>query len=561
VFASWFRGFFTGWLPPEDVHKVVDAYLYEGPKVLVRFGLALLKLAKHRLMAATSAPDFDRVLRRWVAQAVVRGWAASGNAAALDSISPALASELRAADAPAAGAPVTEPYTFALLSHTAFHGIASLSRSTIQKLMDRYLAGGGDAGAAHAAAGGGAASGGPGAEPLTSRGDGAGGTTSTVTLANLNSIVTVGSATGGQLSAGGVQALRRLALASSHTTDFLRTGMVTYDDLGDVAGDDAGAPPTWYNPKLVGMGSRLMTADFSPIDAAALRTRMTEAHNATGARLLKPPRYGREGGGAGGSVSDADSDAGDGGSHLSIGRAAAGQSWFAGLLDAVGRLLGGSGAAADAPAAGAGTATPDSTPLATETAVAADHTLKRGGSHRPTASEVFAAHADGKDAGGAASPPPAAGTAAGAGAKKGGIVPVALSVSSSPHLASLSTLLPERVCTHNWACVYTSDAHGSSLHALYTRSAGLGPVMLLVQIGVRGGSGGAGGVAAAPATSAAAGVAPPTPATASSATASKLATAVSSKRPVIGLYVSHGLQAPVGTGGASHAAARAGSGE
>lgn len=46
VFTSWFRSFFVGWIPHEDVLKVVDAFLSEGRKVLLRLALAWLRAKK-----------------------------------------------------------------------------------------------------------------------------------------------------------------------------------------------------------------------------------------------------------------------------------------------------------------------------------------------------------------------------------------------------------------------------------------------------------------------------------------------------------------------------------
>jgi hypothetical protein len=77
-YGSWFRAFFVGWLPSEvwqfpfgrfflmlcarsnpprllqDTFKVVDCYLSEGPKVLIRFGIAFLKMCSKELMKAMS---------------------------------------------------------------------------------------------------------------------------------------------------------------------------------------------------------------------------------------------------------------------------------------------------------------------------------------------------------------------------------------------------------------------------------------------------------------------------------------------------------------------------
>ena len=89
-YGSWFRSFFVGWItsevgkaappwtngphccrgggwrgitadvsPPSRLHlqdtfKIVDCYLSEGPKVLIRFGIAFLKLCSKELMKAMS---------------------------------------------------------------------------------------------------------------------------------------------------------------------------------------------------------------------------------------------------------------------------------------------------------------------------------------------------------------------------------------------------------------------------------------------------------------------------------------------------------------------------
>ncbi|CAE7729919.1 unnamed protein product [Symbiodinium sp. KB8] len=50
-FLSWFRGFFTGWLPHADVVRIVDLYLAEGSKVLLRVGLGWLKARKRKAFA------------------------------------------------------------------------------------------------------------------------------------------------------------------------------------------------------------------------------------------------------------------------------------------------------------------------------------------------------------------------------------------------------------------------------------------------------------------------------------------------------------------------------
>ena len=53
-----------GW--QADAHRVVDVYLCEGPKALVRFGLGLLRLTKRRIKRCGSATDVADALHRWL---------------------------------------------------------------------------------------------------------------------------------------------------------------------------------------------------------------------------------------------------------------------------------------------------------------------------------------------------------------------------------------------------------------------------------------------------------------------------------------------------------------
>lgn len=91
-----------GWLPSEDTFKVVDCYLSEGPKVLIRFGIAFLKLCSKELMKATSDNDAEDVLREFVS---MRGFAGK--------------------------------YSFEALSEAAF-SIRNFSRKTIYTLYEKH---------------------------------------------------------------------------------------------------------------------------------------------------------------------------------------------------------------------------------------------------------------------------------------------------------------------------------------------------------------------------------------------------------------------------------------
>ena len=48
------------------MYRIVDAYLCEGPKVLIRFGLGLLKITKRRLKRCSNAAEVEETLRRWL---------------------------------------------------------------------------------------------------------------------------------------------------------------------------------------------------------------------------------------------------------------------------------------------------------------------------------------------------------------------------------------------------------------------------------------------------------------------------------------------------------------
>ena len=66
LFGDWFRQFFQTWLPAVDVLNLVDAYLSEGLKILLRVGLAWLKILRRQLRHAGSCEEFEMTLRNWV---------------------------------------------------------------------------------------------------------------------------------------------------------------------------------------------------------------------------------------------------------------------------------------------------------------------------------------------------------------------------------------------------------------------------------------------------------------------------------------------------------------
>jgi hypothetical protein len=526
MFASWFRSFFTGWLPPEDVHCIVDAYLSEGSKVLMRYGLALLKINKRKLKATRTASEFDKVLRRYVARAVINS--VPGGAAALG-IAPALAREIMlpvsspaagpgAAATPGHGALASvlglghhggegahviredgcPPYSFELLRKTAFEGLTQLSRDTISKLMERYLAAN-TAGQTPAIAASASASGGP---------DGAsqGGHVAQLTLRGSNSILTVGDPGASVLGdadtftrgMGSGVSVGRAGGGSDSTVPLHHwQQQVRYDDTGLAEDplDDTSAPAPWYNQKVVGIGSRLVTHDFSPMGAARLRQVIVAACTNTGRALYRPQARGEE------------------------------------LLD-IAWTMGGPEAQAPSGSSGTGGAGKALTSSASASALAkgeepaelTGHSwlqgLFGGGSAGmvPSAQEVF---------GRAPRPrPPLTLPAA------------AFSLACSPHLASLSTLLPGAVSHYNWACVYSTDVHGWSLPTLYAKAQGFGPTLLVMQASLRQTQSAPGAVSAATSSGAGAG-----------ANVSKLIAAFSSKKPVFGFYSSQGMPGLRSSGG------------
>ncbi len=451
VYASWFRGFFTGWLPPEDVLKVVDAFLVEGSKVLLRVGIALLRLTKRKLKATTAGGDVDRAIRRWVARAVALRVAA-GAAPAPSGLAPALAAALAAPAA--ADALLPDEYSWAALSAEAFDGVTGLARAAVRKLMDKYMAAGGEREslAPAAAAGAGAGAGGALAVHeqntlLPARGDG-------------------GAAAATAPLAAAAAAARGAAAAAAAEPCATSTGVV-YDALGVDADGASEGLAAWHNPKLVGIGSRLMTPEFAPVSARAL-----EAGAVGAGRRLRAALYRPHGGGGGRPAWGLDADADDAAATGDSAQQTADEAQDAPLRAAAGWVAG-------------------ATALLT-------------GMRSPAAAAPAAP----------LPPPP--------------LAAAAFSAASSPHLASLATLLPPSVAGHNWACAFSSDVHGWSLASLYAATSGLAPVLVFLQAQVRGGGGGA-----APAATAAAADAP---------AASRLATAMSSRRPVFGFFASQGLR-------------------
>ncbi|KAA0152108.1 hypothetical protein FNF29_04222 [Cafeteria roenbergensis] len=69
MFESWFRTLFYGWLPFADVLCIVDVFLSEGPKALIRLGMAWLRARKRALKRCSTIDEVEASLRGWVAGA------------------------------------------------------------------------------------------------------------------------------------------------------------------------------------------------------------------------------------------------------------------------------------------------------------------------------------------------------------------------------------------------------------------------------------------------------------------------------------------------------------
>ena len=62
--TDWFLCLFCKTVPPETAARVWDALLLEGPKVVFRVALAILKICQKDLLLATNPGDVMIVIRR-----------------------------------------------------------------------------------------------------------------------------------------------------------------------------------------------------------------------------------------------------------------------------------------------------------------------------------------------------------------------------------------------------------------------------------------------------------------------------------------------------------------
>ena len=69
VMVDWFRCFFHGLLPHSDALCIVDAFLSEGNKILIRIALAWCMLCKDGILACRTGTELQRALVQWVERA------------------------------------------------------------------------------------------------------------------------------------------------------------------------------------------------------------------------------------------------------------------------------------------------------------------------------------------------------------------------------------------------------------------------------------------------------------------------------------------------------------
>ncbi|RYG40336.1 hypothetical protein EON68_04360, partial [archaeon] len=262
MLTSWFRGFFMGWLPPDDVHNIIDAYLYEGPKVLLRYGLALCKLTKKKLKALSTGAEVVHFMRRWVCASYVQSLPPLTLAALPADLVTSLAASGSAMEA-------ATPYSFDALSHAAFK-MSNLSRKLMLQLMDRYLAAAPEPAPATSDASGGSTASGAHAAALSPKAgvlapssplSAAAGTPHMGTLTSPHAVSAEAQVTLGRQNAiltayaGMPTVMIARLLAGAPTTNGVSpvspTGAkrVHYSDVGsDEADVSTNIPPVWHNP-------------------------------------------------------------------------------------------------------------------------------------------------------------------------------------------------------------------------------------------------------------------------------------------------------------------------
>lgn len=258
---AWFSSFFYGWLPFGDVVRVVDAFLSEGDKVLVRLGMAWLRARKRALKACRNADEVELCLRAWV-------------------MGPDACAKV------GASAEAAFPYSFDALARHGFE-LKRLSREAILAQVRRARVrrtGGGGGGVRGAASGRSVSS------EAASRAVSLGGETSAgekddeddededglvmLTSAKTDSAGRSGSGPGAS-PAGGIGRAASVGAPDSAPLP-LGGGSTPASSAGSVARSISGV--RWYSPKLVGRPSSLLPLEPRPRDlATAAEVALAEA--------------------------------------------------------------------------------------------------------------------------------------------------------------------------------------------------------------------------------------------------------------------------------------------
>ena len=461
IFASWFRNMFAGYLPPADVARVIDAYLFEGPKVLVRYGLALLKMTKRRLKTGTTVEDFDHCLRQWVLMGAVvptsQHTAVGSSTGTTTALSPtdsragggssrsSSSSAGRDSDSGGADESPDVPYSFDALSTVAFTGLRQLSRGTISKLMARFEADMSSAADADAEAGFSHTGRTPPSAAAVNAGGGADTTSNMFDESSIGGGPRSPSSAAKSPSEASMQGVASPSLGHSIRPPASTAATSTTAHSGHHISDGH-----FHVPKVVGIACRLVSKKFEPPDIRGLRARLLTIASSSSSSMMTmmyaPLRM-----------------RGDGATALS--RAVDAASTVTAAAAA--------GIAAVAASAAANAEARETSTSTVKTEGVASQQARRGSSGGSSpATAVFKRSQDSQNSS----------NRGGAGGIHSLSVQYSACLTADPHLATLCAMLPVRVHGADLSCVYSSDVHGSALTTLYARVGGLGPVLVLLQV-------------------------------------------------------------------------------
>lgn len=473
--ASWFRGLFVGWLPLPDCAAVLDAFLWEGPKVLMRLGLALLKHTKHAIKAERSAPEMVALIRGWLSGTpLARPLAhlgASSDTPGAGAYADSPAGDGRGAvsstgSISAGGGPTMQRYCFAELRQTAFYAFPRLSRAAISSALSAYAAHLGQASGSESveipslsAVLGPAAEGGTRHDAVRA---------GNAVLRSAPGLAASAFASPRGVHVGLVASLHeggegrptisvRRSSSPSLPQPGLRAPQPRYGDADRTPSSGAGAASSsspWYSKKVVGMGCRLLApavasgSVFPPSDGSA----PLDPSRSWPYDIVEAPHLRH-------AMTQAEA------------RLTSSDPALRGLFDPAVPLhdqqheLTSTGL--DVTDAGDGY--DDDATCGPESSGCRDVEAGRAPSPIPSLAALSINSGTGNGGGGASHVPP-----------------FLWALCQSPFTASLSTMLPLRVSHHHLAPVYSTDVHGWGLQTAYGRCAGLAPLLVTVQLAVKG---------------------------------------------------------------------------